>query len=90
MYSLQFQRATDRQIEAKDKNKLGVLEGAIQQELRDMGQARLAAKFVLTSNFLNDILSLYWAMPTSDSLDMGSMANPFMLGDTNMWRISRC
>ena len=70
--------------EAKDKNKLGVLEGAIQQELRDMGQARMANKFVLTSNFLNDILSLYWAMPTSDSLDTGSMANPFLLSDTNV------
>lgn len=70
--------------EAKDKNKLGILEGAIQRELRDMGQSRLANKFVLTSNFLNDILALCWAMPTSDSLDMGSLANPFLLGDTNV------
>jgi len=70
--------------EAKDKNKLGILEGAIQKELRAMGQARLAEKFVLTSNYLNDILSLYWAMSTSDSLDTGSMGNPFMLGDTNV------
>lgn len=69
---------------AKQKDQLSILQGAIREQLRMMGENRLAETLCVSPNFLANLIMMSWAMLTSDSLDTGSLGNAFMFGDSDV------
>ena len=69
---------------AKQKDQLSILQGAAKDQLRMMGENRLAETLCLSPNFLANLIMMNWAMITSDSLDTGSLGNAFMFSDSDV------
>ena len=69
---------------AAQKDRLGVLQGTVRGELRDMGEDRLAESFYADPNLLTNLHLMNWAMVSPDSLETGCLGNAFMFGDLDV------
>ncbi len=67
---------------ANSKDRLGIFQGKVQNELTAMGS--MFERYIPTLGFLTNVTALCWTMNNPDALDSGSMANAFLFTDSDV------